>query len=56
MKYLFARLSRVTWEPFQAWGALYACGTTDTLDALSTWRPRFTWLTLMQHEDGKRER
>lgn len=54
--YLSAWLSRVPWEPSQAWGALYACSTADTLDALSTRRPWFTWLTLMQQEDGEREK
>lgn len=46
--YLSTRFSRVSWWTPVSWRALDAYITMDTLDALSTGRSWFTWLTLKE--------
>lgn len=56
MMYLSAWFSWVPWGTPKAWGTLDACVATDTLDALSTWRPWLSWFTLRQRKDRDRRK
>lgn len=53
--YLPARFSWVPRGPPKSRGSLHASVTKNTLDALSTRKPRLAWFTLEEEEVGEKE-